>query len=145
MNRTKLEAQLTRQEDRRTRPYLDTVGKITWGVGRNVSDRDWSPDELVLVNQLIDLCLANDITIADTLSRAYPWYASLSDARQNVVANLMFNMGPNTFAQFHHFHTAMAAGDWPAAAQSLRDSKWHGQVGHRAVELEQQLLDDALP
>ena len=49
---------LERHEGRRAFPYLDTVGKLTIGVGRNLSDRGLSEDE-------IDLLLASDIAIAE--------------------------------------------------------------------------------
>ena len=38
--------QLTRDEGIRNKPYVDTVGKVTIGVGRNLSDVGLYPDEI---------------------------------------------------------------------------------------------------
>lgn len=152
MNRAHLKSQLSRQEDRRTKPYLDTVGKLTWGVGRNLADVPFSPDELVLVNQLIDLMLENDVNRAEAVARSYPWYSSLDDARQNVIVNLAFNLGASRFAQFKKFHTACSVRNWAVAVRELDDSKWQEQVDPvlgdgkgRADELMGQLLSGKLP
>ncbi len=48
---------LTRHEGRRAFPYTDTAGRLTIGVGRNLTDRGLADDE-------IDLLLANDIALA---------------------------------------------------------------------------------
>ena len=53
---------LTRHEGRRPFPYLDTAGKLTIGVGRNLTDRGLSSAE-------IDLLLANDIAAARAACR----------------------------------------------------------------------------
>ena len=52
-----LRALLEGHEGRRALPYRDSLGKLTIGVGRNLSDRGLSEGE-------IDLLLANDIAIA---------------------------------------------------------------------------------
>ena len=51
-------------EGRRSHIYTDTVGKLTIGVGRNLTDRGLSDDE-------IDYLLANDIKIAKRPSAAF--------------------------------------------------------------------------
>ena len=45
-------------------PYADTVGKITIGVGRNLSDRGLEADE-------IEALFATDCTIAETVLDAW--------------------------------------------------------------------------
>lgn len=128
MNREKLMAQLTVDEGRRDRVYTDTVGKLTVGVGRNISDRAFSADE-------IDLMLNNDIRLVEqALDRALPWWRQMSDARQNVLANMAF-MGIGTLLTFKNTLVYMQAGRYDAAAAGMLNSKWAKQVGARADRL----------
>lgn len=129
MNEEKLVAQLSIDEGRRARIYTDTVGKVTGGVGRNLTDRPFSEDE-------IDLMLKNDIAIVESsLDRSLPWWREMSDARQNVLANMCFNMGINRLLGFTNTLATMRAGRYDAAALGMLDSQWARQVGARAIRL----------
>ena len=129
MNEQKLAAQLTVDEDRRPRIYLDTKGKVTGGVGRNLTDRAFSDDE-------IDLMLTNDIKgVARDLDRNLPWWRQMSEARQNVLANMCFNMGIVKLLGFAKTLTLMKAARYDAAAAEMLDSLWAKQVGARAIRL----------
>lgn len=120
--------QLNIDEGRRARVYTDTVGKLTVGVGRNITDRDFSQDE-------IDLMLNNDIRLVEqALDRSLPWWRQMNDARQNVLANMCF-MGIGTLLTFVNTLKAMKEGRYADAAVGMLDSKWAGQVGARADRL----------
>jgi lysozyme len=80
-----------------------------------------------------------------TLNAAIPWWGSLPDQAQRVMANLCFNMGWKTLATFRQFLAAMQAHDWQRAAQELKNSKWWGQVGERGPRIVQRLLACAAP
>ncbi|MDQ2822233.1 MAG: lysozyme [Pseudomonadota bacterium] len=128
MNREKLAAQLTLDEGRRARVYTDTVGKLTVGVGRNISDRAFSDDE-------IDLMLDNDIKLVEqALDRSLPWWRQMNDARQNVLANMCF-MGIGTLLTFVNTLAAMKDSRYGDAADGMLASKWAKQVGQRANRL----------
>lgn len=125
----KLAAQLVIDEGKRARIYTDTVGKVTGGVGRNLTDRPFSDDEIALM-------LKNDIaTVEADLSRALPWWRSMTEARQNVLANMAFNLGISRLLGFVNMLTMMKAGRYDAAAQGMLDSTWARQVGARAIRL----------
>ncbi|MES2346303.1 MAG: glycoside hydrolase family protein [Pseudomonadota bacterium] len=129
MNIAMLKAQLSIDEGRKKRIYLDTVGKWTVGVGRNISDRDFSDDE-------IDLMLNNDIDlVAGQLDRHLPWWRQMTDARQNVLANMCFNVGVGRLLGFKNALAAMQAGRYDDAAKEMLDSQWARQVGDRAFRL----------
>jgi lysozyme len=129
MNAQRLAVDLTLDEGRRPRIYVDTVGKVTGGVGRNLTDRPFSEDE-------IDLMLKNDIKGAEgDLDRRLPWWRQMSDARQNVLANMCFNLGIDRLLGFVNTLTLMKAGRYDAAAAEMLDSKWAKQVGARAIRL----------
>lgn len=129
MNAQRLAADLTVDEARRNRIYLDTEGNWTAGVGRNLSSRPFSDDE-------IDLMLSNDIRIVERdLDRVLPWWRQMSEARQNVLANMCFNLGISRLLKFVKALDFMRANRFDAAAQEMLDSKWAKQVGSRATRL----------
>ena len=129
MNEQRLAADLTVDEGRRARIYLDSVGKVTGGVGRNLTDRPFSEDEM-------DLMLKNDIKgAARDLDRRLPWWRQMSEARQNVLANMCFNMGIDRLLGFVKALDLMRASRYDAAAAEMLDSKWAKQVGDRADRL----------
>jgi len=125
--------QLSRDEGRRPRIYLDTAGKWTGGVGRNLSDVPFSDDE-------IDLMLSNDVKRAQDGLAQFAWYAGLDPVRQGACVNLAFNLGIAGLLHFPHFIAAMAHQDWVAAAGELADSHWAKQVGDRAARLQTQIV-----
>lgn len=129
MNRDKLAAQLEVDEGRRKLVYTDTVGKLTVGIGRNITDRAFSDDE-------IDLMLRNDIaTVERGLDRAIPWWRKLDDVRQNVIANMAFNMGVPRLLGFSMTLDLVNSGRFDAAAEEMLRSRWAEQVGDRAKRL----------
>ena len=129
MNFDKLKAQLIIDEGKRSRIYIDTVGKVTGGVGRNLTDRPFSDDE-------IELMLENDIAMAaKELDRVFPWWKTLNDARQNVLANMCFNLGAARLLGFKNFLAYAQAGRYDAAAGEMLNSVWSKQVGDRAQRL----------
>ena len=129
MNANQLAVQLRLDEGVRLKPYKDTVGKTTIGVGRNLDDVGLSPDE-------VDLLLKNDIlrTVSD-LDKHLPWWSQLGEVRAQVLANMAFNMGIGRLLGFHDTLAAMQAGDFDKAADEMQDSLWFKQVGARATRL----------
>ena len=115
-------------EDWRNFPYQDSVGKTSIGVGRNLDDNGLSDDE---VNYL----LQNDMRRAVIDASSFPYWDSLSDARQLVVADMCFNLGLARFRGFVRTNQALEGGDWSLAAEEMVDSKWYRQVGRRARRL----------
>jgi len=129
MDRQKLEAQLIIDEGRRAIAYVDTVGKMTAGVGRNITDRPFFDDEIALM-------LKNDIRETEKdLDRRLPWWRQMTPARQNVLANMCFNLGIFRLLGFEQALTHMRAGHYDDAAREMLDSRWAKQVGARAVRL----------
>jgi lysozyme len=126
-------AQLRVDEGVRTKPYRDTVGKLTIGVGRNLDDVGLSMEE-------IDLLLENDITTADRTARSlFPTFDKLSEARKAVLVNLAFNLGQQRLAAFKKLRKAIQDEDWTEAAREMGNSLWASQVGARATRLIKQM------
>ncbi|MBN8173481.1 glycoside hydrolase family protein [Burkholderia multivorans] len=123
-----LKAELTRDEGRRSRIYVDTVGKVSGGIGRNLTDKGFRDNE-------IDLMYQNDIAETEAwLDRNLPWWRSLDPVRQRVMMNMAFNM-QGKLLTFVNTLAAIKRGDYAAAADGMLASKWASQVGARATRL----------
>lgn len=126
---SELVSMLKRHEGFRSKPYTDSVGVLTIGIGRNLDDVGISEDEAIYL-------LQRDIAAAQAaLRRAYPWFDILLYTRQDALTDLCFNIGPARLKGFVKFLAAMEAHDYERAASEMLDSKWAAQVGTRAVEL----------
>lgn len=129
MNRDRLIKQLTIDEGKRNKPYKDTVGKITIGIGRNLDDVGVSDIE---ARYLLD----NDIDrVVRGLDLHLPWWRKLDDVRQEVLVNMAFNMGLASLLGFQNTLAAVRDGRYDDAAEGMRNSLWFQQVGDRARRL----------
>lgn len=120
-------------EARRTRPYVDTVGKLTIGVGRNLTDKGLRQSE-------IDILLENDVKDAIyDLDRFLPWWRSLDEPRRRVMVEMVFNMGigdgTRGLLSFRNTLESIRTGRYADAADGMKNSKWATQVGDRAERL----------
>ncbi len=124
-----LREQLMRHEGMRLFPYTDTVGKLTIGVGRNLTDRGLSKDEVMYL-------LNNDLAlVVEEVQRYIPWSRQLDDARRDVLYNMCFNMGIRKLLGFKNFLSCLRVGAYADAADHMLNSLWAKQVGERAEEL----------
>ena len=132
-----LKDQLILHEGLKLEPYECTAGKLTIGVGRNIEDIGITEDE---ARYLLD----NDILrVCDELDRNLPWWRDLSDARQRVLVDMVFNLGISRFMQFQNTIAAIESGDYDKAADEMLDSRWADQVGQRAKTLSRMMREDA--
>lgn len=118
--------------------YKCTAGKQSIGVGRNLEDNGLSHAEVMFL-------LDNDIATATKTCEAYPWFASLSDARKAACIDLAFNLGATRLRGFVKFLAAMAAQDYKTAGDELVDSKWYKQVGKRGPNVVHLIRYEAWP
>lgn len=124
-----LVADLVRDEGRRYKPYRDTEGYLTVGVGRNLDARGLSDDE-------IDLMLSNDLKwVIHDLDRNLPWWRDMPSSKQRALANMAFNLGYPRLSGFKKMLAALKDGDWNEAATQALDSRWARQVGARAERI----------
>lgn len=119
--RALLETKLKLQEGTRSKPYQDSVGILTIGVGHNLN-KGLRPDEIALI-------FKNDVSEALADCAKLPYWEQLPNSVQYAVANLVFNMGLEKWAEFKNSQADLAAGRYAEAAARLRKSKWYGQVG----------------
>lgn len=126
-----IEAQLIAHESAEPRPYLDTVGKTTIGVGRNLDDKPLKVDEVLYL-------LRNDLYDATKDAMAAvgtPVFCALSKVRQNVLIDMAFNLGLTRLMGFKRFLYHLRRGEYQTAAYEMIDSRWYRQVGTRGIKL----------
>jgi lysozyme len=114
----------------RLKPYTDTVGKITIGVGRNLTDNGVSELEAE------GMCIRDMDDVDADLDRNVAWWREMSEPRQMVFVDMCFNLGWPRFSKFRLMLAAAEDGDYATAADEMIDSRWARQVGTRADLLE---------
>jgi lysozyme len=129
MNPQVLAQRLMQEEGVKLKPYTDTEGKLTIGVGRNLTDKGISQTEALFL-------LSNDIHDAQSdVRKALPWFDRLNEARQEVLVDMAFNMGLGVLLGFKNTLALVQAGKYDEAADAMVKSLWAKQVGQRAVQL----------
>lgn len=124
-----LKSMLEQHEALKLKPYRDSVGKLTIGVGRNLDDVGISVEEAMML-------LEHDIEkVLAALDRSLSWWRTLSDVRQLVLADMCFNLGVGGLVGFKKFLAAAQAGEFDLAAAEMLNSTWAEQVGSRATTL----------
>jgi len=131
---------LLKHEGIRLHPYDDLTGrapealrgKLTIGVGRNLSDTGITRTEALSL-------LKADIQKAKTKAKKYRFFEGLNKARKAVVVSMVFNLG--SIGAFVRMRAAIAVKDWQGAAREMLENspgnptRWASQVGNRAQEL----------
>jgi lysozyme len=103
-------------------------------VGRNIDDRGITNAEAMYL-------LNNDVAICEAdLTKILPDWRDLSDTRQRVLLNMVFNLGRDRLSKFAKFIGCVKTGDFEGAAREMMDSAWATQVGQRAVRLRDMML-----
>lgn len=121
MNVAVLREHLKQDEGVRAKPYKDSLGILSIGVGRNLEHVGLRPSE-------IDFLLTNDIEEVEKDLQTFSWWQSLNEPRQVALANLRFQLGPNRFRGFKKMLQALSDGNWNVAADEAQDSKWYTQT-----------------
>ena len=118
--------------------YKDSLGYDTIGYGRLLS-RGLSEDEARHL-------LANDVADhRNELLVHLPWAQALDEVRRAVLVDMAFNLGVPGLLGFRRMLAAVRARDWETAAREMLDSRWAGQVGHRAEELAKMMTTGEWP
>lgn len=119
--------------------YLDHLGYPTFGIGHLVTENDpeHGLDEGTPVDE--SRCIEAfesdvKIVLADC-QILYPDFDDLPEEVQQIVANMMFNLGRPRLTKFAGMKRGVDSQDWDAAADEMVDSRWYRQVGARAERL----------
>ena len=139
MNIELLREELKRDEGCVNAVYLDHLNLPTVGIGHLVTEWDQEYGKPVgtevsdeRVNELFD----QDVQVTiDECKLLYNNFDKLPEEAQQIIANMMFNMGRPRLSRFHKMKRAVDAGDWVEAGNQMKDSRWYNQVTARAERL----------
>lgn len=129
LNMDKFIADLVRDEGIVLKPYMDSVGKLTIGIGRNLEDNGITEDEALFLAK-------EDANRARRECRfSFGFWDDLSERRKRALANMCFNLGLPRLLNFKKMILALENGYYDQAADEALDSAWARQVGERAQRI----------
>jgi len=123
-----LRQSLIQHEGWKNKVYTDTVGKQTIGVGFNLTD-------VGLYDNEISFILDNRIALATKDAETLTCYKGSPPIIQDVLVELVFNLGIVKLRQFNTFLNYIDAGLFLEAAADLEGTLWYRQVGNRGKDL----------
>lgn len=119
--------------------YTDTTGNTSIGYGHNLTAKGLSQP---LAHALLEDDLDEAVTALD---EQFPIVATLSSTRQQVLAEMCYNLGPDGLGKFVKMWAAIGIGDFITAANEMLASEWARQVGARATRLATAMASDHFP
>jgi lysozyme len=144
MNREAVYEQLKIDEGVVYEIYNDHLGYPTFGVGHLVLESDpeyGQPVGTPVSEERVRECFEKDLNIA--ISECKVLYAEAWEGFpgevQEVLVNMLFNLGRPRLSKFKNFNAKLLEGDWAGAAPEGLDSLWARQVGARANRLMERL------
>ena len=139
MDLEKLRKQLEIDEGVKYEIYLDHLGYPTFGIGHLVipSDKEYREDFGTRVSEeRVRECFDKDVeSVLRDCTLLYKDFDELPEEAQQIIANMMFNMGYTRLSKFKGMKKGVDARDWNKAADEMVDSRWYKQVTNRANRL----------
>ena len=139
MNLEQLREQLEIDEGVKYEVYNDHLGYATFGVGHLVLESDpefgdpiGAPVSESRVIEAFEQDCENVLRDCDIL---YEDFDDLPEEAQQVIANMMFNMGRPRLSKFKGMKRGVDSRNWNEAADEMVDSAWYRQVTNRADRL----------
>ena len=139
MNIEKLMDQLKIDEGCVYELYNDHLGYATFGIGHLVTDSDPEHGQEigtpVSESRVVEAFEQDVQTVLSDCAILYPDFEELPEEAQQVIANMMFNLGRPRLSAFKGMKAGVDSRDWNEAADQMVDSRWYRQVGARAERL----------
>lgn len=139
MDIDKLRKQLEIDEGCLRQIYRDHLGYPTFGIGHLILESDpenGKPFGTAVLYERVKEAFENDVnTVLEDCEKLYPDFYDLPEEAQQIIANMMFNMGRTRLSKFKNMKKAVDAKEWNTAADEMIDSAWYRQVTKRADRL----------
>jgi len=117
--------QIFKDEGFESKPYQDTEGVWTFGIGFTFITEEES--QAVLKIRLGSVLAA--------LNAQLHWYDNLPIEVKNIMLNMAYQIGVTGLLAFTKTMIYIRNGDWNNAADEMLDSKWAAQTPNRAKRL----------
>lgn len=127
----------------RLKPYKDTKGKLTIGVGRCIDTNPFTCEELKAVGDwekgitknAAFFLLRNDIKrVSKECKNNIPFYEELNDDRRYALLDMCFQLGIGGLLGFKKMLAAMGVGNWVEAKKQCLDSKYAREDSPKRAE-----------
>ena len=119
--------------------YNDHLGYPTFGIGHLVTESDPENGKTLgtaVSEDRVTEAFESDVqSVLSDCNILYPDFDDLPEEAQQVIANMMFNMGRTRLSKFKGMKRGVDSRDWNAAADEMVDSTWYRQVTNRADRL----------
>jgi|TARA_B110000902_G_scaffold34314_1_gene36483 lysozyme len=139
MNREQVQKQLAVDEGIVHEVYLDHLGYATFGIGHLITDKDPEQEYTVgtpISEERVTEAFQADLDISIGECKVlFDLWDTYPGEVQEILVNMMFNLGRPRLSKFKNFKKAVDSGDWAKAGIEGRDSLWWKQVGNRAERL----------
>jgi len=139
MNIEKLREQLEVDEGCVYEIYNDHLGYATFGIGHLVTESDPEQGQSLgtpVSSERVAEAFESDIqSVLRDCNILYSDFHNLPEEAQQVIANMMFNLGRPRLSKFAGMKRGVDARDWNQAADEMVDSNWYRQVTNRADRL----------
>ena len=139
MNIDKLREEIEYDEGSVGKIYLDHLGLPTFGIGHLVTKTDPENGQAVgttISEERVAECFESDLAgVVEDCKRLYDDFDELPEETQQIIANMMFNMGRTRLSKFKGMKRGVDSKDWNQAADEMVDSRWYRQVTNRANRL----------
>ena len=143
MNLDTLRKQLEIDEGIKHDIYLDHLGLPTFGIGHLITNADPESGQEVgttISDERVRSAFKADVvSVIEDCNKLYNDFDELPEEVQQIIANMMFNMGRTRLSKFRGMKRGVDARDWNAAADEMVDSRWYRQVTNRADRLVQRM------
>jgi lysozyme len=139
MDLDKLRKQLEIDEGVKYEIYKDHLGYPTFGVGHLIleTDPEYGSEDGTAVSEsrVVEAFEQDCENVLRDCHILYEDFDDLPEEAQQIIANMMFNMGRPRLSKFKGMKRGVDAKDWNAAADEMVDSAWYRQVTNRAERL----------
>jgi len=121
----------------RTKPYQDSRGLWTVGVGHLIGDGKTLPPEWnrEFSMEEIDNLFAKDYAEHKEAAQKIPGFDKANATGQAALIDLTYNMGPSWYKKFPKASEALQNGDFDTFANEMQNSAWFQQVGNRGPQI----------
>jgi lysozyme len=129
VNLPRLRERIIKHEGIRLKPYRDSLGYLTIGIGRCLDKKGISQTEA-------NILLLNDINDSlEAVRQNISFYNDLDDLRQEILVEMCFQMGTGGLLGFKKFLKHLKDGEYDKASKEMLRSDWAFQTPNRAQEL----------
>jgi len=122
------------EEGYRAKPYLDSLGFPTVGIGKRIGPKgaDLSNYQFTVSKSIAYAWLEEEVEVVESQLNKLIWFNNLNDDRKMVLLSMGYQLGVTGLLKFKRMIAAIEHNNWSSAAREAKDSLWYKQTKNRA-------------